>query len=495
LQELQPVQGSTPTYPTTAIPGTLPKPQAGQKVSKAHVMADDWRFCTGLPNTSRRHFLKLACGAGATGTLTSLCRGATPDKTHPWQVGAAVADITPPLNVGLLMSSGRELWEPFEGVRLPICVRTVVVERDGQRVAIVSLDLLGLAGGAVGGINCFKRQVVQAADSLVRASELILCCTHTHTSPESAALTDLYQTPAFQAWSKHLAQSIAATIRDATDAARPCRLTMGSHLTSGMTLNRRIQTTKGIRSVRHPIPPDEFIGPEGPTDDMVRVAAFVDGTDKPVAMLINFTAHPVIEMCIKQMSPDYPGEMCLQLEQRHPDAMPLFLQGACGNINPPNVGTGAEDSRQYGHQLADAVDEALKNSTLADGDELLLRWRSVALPLRSDEEQPEGKSLSTRIAAAKIGNAAMVFLPGEPFVEIALAIHKASPFPFTAVVGYSDDYIGYVPTDRAFDNGGYEVKPGRWSRLAPGSEAIVRDKSIQLLGALQQSLQSERSND
>jgi hypothetical protein len=77
-----------------------------------------------------------------------------------------------------------------------------------------------------------------------------------------------------------------------------------------------------------------------------------------------------------------------------------------------------------------------------------------------------------------------VFLPGEPFVEIALAIREASPWPFTAVVGYSDDYIGYIPTDRAFENGGYETSPGRWSRLAPGSEAIVCDEAIRMLGGL-----------
>ncbi len=82
------------------------------------------------------------------------------------------------------------------------------------------------------------------------------------------------------------------------------------------------------------------------------------------------------------------------------------------------------------------------------------------------------------------GDAAMVFLPGEPFVEIALAIRKASPFPFTAVMAYSEDYIGYIPTDRAFENGGYETRPGRWSRLGPGSEAIVRDEAIRLLGVL-----------
>lgn len=447
-------------------------------------MADECTFCKGLPRTNRRHFLKLACGVGVTGTLTSLCHADPPDDAYPWQVGAAVAKIPTPLEVGLLMSSGRELWEPFEGVRLPICARTVVIERQGQRNAIVALDLLGLAGEAVGGITRFKQQITEAAGSLIQPETLILTSTHTHTSPESAALTDLYQTQVFQTWAEHLAQSIAKTIRDAANTAQPCRLMTGTYLTSGLTLNRRIRTTKGIRSVRQPIPPDELVGPEGPTDDHVRVATFTNQNDKPVAILVNFAAHPVIEMCIKQLSPDYPGEMCLQLERRHPGAVPLFLQGACGNINPPMVATSAHDARQYGHQLADAVDAALIGSTPVTGNQLLARWRSIALPLRSDEKPHEPKSLMTRITAVRIGDAAMVFLPGEPFVEIGLAIRKASPFPFTAVIGYSEDYIGYIPTDRAFENGGYEVKPGRWSRLAPGSEAIVRNQAIKLLETL-----------
>ncbi len=447
-------------------------------------MADEERFHRSLDGTDRRRFLKLLCGAGAVGTLTSIGRAESPGEPFPWRVGAAVAEIPTPLDVGLLMSSGRKLWEPFEGVRLPICARTVVVERDGQRIAIVALDLLGLAGEAVGGINCFKRRVVHAAGSLVRANALVLTSTHTHTSPESAALTDLYQTPAFHAWAEQLIQRIGKTIRAATKAARPCRLMTGSHLTSGMAVNRRIQTTKGIRSVRQQIPPDELIGPEGPTDDQVRVATFIDQNDKPVAILVNFAAHPVIEMCIKQLSPDYPGEMCLEIERRHSGAVPLFLQGACGNINPPMVATSADDAQQYGHQLADTVDAALRQSQPVPGNQLLVHRRSVHLPLRGHEPQQGAKTLVTRIAAARIGNSALVFLPGEPFIELAIAIRKASPFQFTAVMGYSEDYIGYIPTDRAFKNGGYETRPGRWSRLAPGSEAIVRDEAVRLLGAL-----------
>ena len=443
----------------------LPKPSQGQ-------------ICCTI---DRRQFLHTISGIGATGTLTSLAHAKPDNQKFPFQVGASVAEIPTPLDVGLLMSSGRQLWEPFDNIRLPICARTVVIERQTQRLAIVSLDLLGLAGEAVGGMNRFKQQITKASGSLIQPDTLILASTHTHTSPESAALTDLYRTPAFQTWCETLAQQIARSVREATATAQPCRLTTGTHLTSNMVLNRRIRTTKGIRSVRQQIPPDERIGPKGPADEHVRVAAFIDRQDKPRAILVNFAAHPVIEMCIKQLSPDYPGEMCLELQRRHPGAAPLFLQGACGNLNPPKVATSAEDAQQYGRQLADAVDTALKASSPDNGNQLAVHRRSVHLPLREDDSKQEVKTLETKIAAARIGNAAFVFLPGEPFIELAIAIRQSSPFPFTAVMGYSEDYIGYIPTDRAFENGGYETRPGRWSRLAPGSQAIVCNQATQLL--------------
>lgn len=447
-------------------------------------MANKARCSRLLAGTDRRSFLRLLCGAGAAGMLASPCRSESAKDSFPWRAGAAVGEIRTPLEVGLLMSSGRELWEPFEGVRLPICARTLVVERDAQRLALVALDLLGLAGKAVGGMGRFKQQIAAAAGSLIAPDQLILASTHTHSSPESAALTDLYRTEAFQAWAENLASCIGRTVREAAKAAQPCRLLTGSHPTTGMAVNRRIRTTKGIRSVRQPIPQDEYIGPEGPADDQVRVMAFMNRENEPVVLVVNFTAHPVVEMCIKQVSPDYPGEMCLELQKRHPGAVPLFLQGAAGNINTPIVSAGAADARRYGRQLADAVEAALGNLDPASGDRLAVRWSSIGLPRRAAQDQPEAERLTTRIAAARVGSAAMVFLPGEPFVELAIAIRKASPFPFTAVVGYSEDYIGYIPTDRAFENGGYETRAGRWSQLAPGSEAVVCEEAIRLLNGL-----------
>jgi hypothetical protein len=66
----------------------------------------------------------------------------------------------------------------------------------------------------------------------------------------------------------------------------------------------------------------------------------------------------------------------------------------------------------------------------------------------------------------------------EPFDRIRLPICAR-----TAVMGYSEDYIGYIPTDRAFKNGGYEPRPGCWPHLAPGSETTICSRAIQLLGS------------
>jgi len=437
-----------------------------------------------FPSLSRRRFLRDVAMLSGTATMASPAWAGWSGQDQPLLVGTGKADITPPLEVGILMSSGRELWEPFDEVRLPLCARTIVVQKGKRRIAIVSLDLLGLAGEAIGGLSQFKEKVSAATDGVVGADDVALASTHTHCGPESIALSDLMEKDSFKTWVDQLARQIGSAVREADGSVRPCKMMVGSRTATELAVNRRIKTTRGITSVRRQVPPDELIGPEGPIDDQVRVGAFMDESNKPAAILVNFTAHPVLEMCIKHVSPDYPGEMVLDLQRRYPGAEVLFLQGACGNINPPTMDRNPANARRYAGRLAKLVDEALGDLVAVEGNELDLRWKTIKLPVRDLTGAVQAKPLETRIGAARIGNAVMVFLPGEPFVEIALAIREASPFPYTAVAGYAEDYIGYIPTDRAFENGGYEVRTGRWSRVATGSEKIVCREAIELLRTL-----------
>jgi hypothetical protein len=126
------------------------------------------------------------------------------------------------------------------------------------------------------------------------------------------------------------------------------------------------------------------------------------------------------------------------------------------------------------------VDESLSCLRPVAGATVALRRRDVRLPLRTQRGKPSSRTLKTGIAALRLGDALFVFLPGEPFVETGLAIKERSPFVFTAVVGYAESSIGYVPTERAFDEGGYEIGPGRWSYLGRGCEEILRREAIAL---------------
>jgi hypothetical protein len=63
-------------------------------------------------------------------------------------------------------------------------------------------------------------------------------------------------------------------------------------------------------------------------------------------------------------------------------------------------------------------------------------------------------------------DSAIVCLPGEIFVELGLAIKRESPFKNTFVLSICNDRPSYVPTQKAFAEGSYEVSN---SRVAAGT--------------------------
>jgi hypothetical protein len=65
--------------------------------------------------------------------------------------------------------------------------------------------------------------------------------------------------------------------------------------------------------------------------------------------------------------------------------------------------------------------------------------------------------MSMPIQAMRIGPAALVAIPVEPFAEIGVAVKNASPAGQTLFGGYSNGYMGYMPMADNFEEGGYEV--------------------------------------
>jgi neutral ceramidase len=71
----------------------------------------------------------------------------------------------------------------------------------------------------------------------------------------------------------------------------------------------------------------------------------------------------------------------------------------------------------------------------------------------------------------RIGDTALLSIPGEPFIEISQRIVAASPFRHTFFSGYSNGGFGYIPTSDAYSEGGYEIEATPFA--AEAAEALI----------------------
>ena len=73
----------------------------------------------------------------------------------------------------------------------------------------------------------------------------------------------------------------------------------------------------------------------------------------------------------------------------------------------------------------------------------------------------------------RIGNMRICAIPGEPFAEIGMELRNAVPGVKVFPVALSNGYFGYVPLERSFTGGGYEVRPGRMNCLERTAGTLI----------------------
>ncbi|NND07138.1 MAG: hypothetical protein HKN87_12230 [Saprospiraceae bacterium] len=75
---------------------------------------------------------------------------------------------------------------------------------------------------------------------------------------------------------------------------------------------------------------------------------------------------------------------------------------------------------------------------------------------------------------------AIVGLPSEVSVELVIDLKERSPFSNTMIVQLSNDWFGYIPNRRIFDDGHYEavvakVVPGEGERMVAFALDLLND--------------------
>jgi len=88
------------------------------------------------------------------------------------------------------------------------------------------------------------------------------------------------------------------------------------------------------------------------------------------------------------------------------------------------------------------------------------------------------------VQAFRLGDIGWVMLPGEIFVEFGLDLKLRSPAKRTWVTELANGIVGYVPTKRAFEGGGYEQRTANSSRLAPVAGEMMVETGHALLDSM-----------
>jgi hypothetical protein len=336
----------------------------------------------------------------------------------------------------------------------------------------------------------------------------MFAATHSHSTPETIGLTPFREVPGVPEWLEDHLNVLAATVIEAWRNRAPACARAGVTQVEGIARYRRICLRNGKQSRQGPLPPPEDVAVPWRLDEDLNILHFERDNGAPVAVLLNYTAHPVVAMLLPQVSADYPGAASALVERELPGAVCLFTNGCAGNINTVKVTTSFDDVKSIGATLGRAALGKLRElKPLADP---ALAHRSTQLTLTPREcpplaeaekaaaQNPSAKNrialrlakklaegpLRAEVQAMRLGRVSWVSLPGEPFVETGFALKDAGA---TFVVGYANGWLGYLPIRRAYGEGGYETVAGPWSRVAPGSAERLEAAGVACLRAVNSS--------
>ncbi|NLC57840.1 MAG: hypothetical protein GX774_13470 [Armatimonadetes bacterium] len=451
------------------------------------------------------------------------------------RAGAAQVSITP--GGGVHLSGAVGAYRPAKLVADPLYAKAVVFEQDGRKLCFLALDVTIVCAP-------YTRRIreVAARELGFDPDAVLVHATQTHSAPSLGYFMvddDFPEMPAEFEWVRGseahygdwaVEQAIEA-IRLACGRLEPVCLGMGSGIEGRMAHNRRAvmrdgKVTMPGRAWPSPLGPTEIRYLEGPIDPEVGVVCVRRPDLSVAAFLLHHTCHPVHVFPKLILSADWPGAWGAAMARTHgADTVSLVLNGACGNINPwpPFDPDYPDDHHLMGDTLAAVSEKVLETLEFTDQAALDWRVRHLKIPLREVpraeldwargilERQPQpawadaarthidadwttaasiysvhlarerDPNLDYEVQVLRLGDLAVVGLPGEPFVEGGLRLKIASPTYPTYVAHCTSHYVGYIPTREALHRGGHEVNTRYWAKLVPEALDQIVDGATEVL--------------
>jgi Neutral/alkaline non-lysosomal ceramidase, N-terminal len=379
--------------------------------------------------------------------------GAMADEPN-FKAGFGQRDITPTAPMPMWGYGARHNLLS-QGVLEPLMAKAIVIEAGKDRLAIVGMDI------GRGPTPPMMEQIRGAVAEQAGVGTVMISGSHSHHGP----VIELTDEPDFGkgkyddavAYSKRLPELLIEAIVEAANHLQPARLGIAS---KDLELNRNRHTKQTPK----------------PTDPMLAVMRFDSADGKPLAILVNYAAHPVtLPGELLKFSPDYPGYLKNRVESAL-NTHCVFMQGAAGDMSPNR---GSLDTKGYGEALGDhvvslaqsmetkvpkepsikaKVDRFQFTSRLDFNNPLLVAtFKRAFFPELVNNFVREFKDgIRPEMTTVLLnGEVALVGASGEFFCNHSNRLKQRAYVPHTLFFGYCNGHHMYFPTIEAASEGGY----------------------------------------
>ena len=396
--------------------------------------------------------------------------------TATLKVGVAKIDITP--SVPVLMSGYASRTEPFSGVNDELFATATVFDDGNNRAVLITAEVIGFSHETW---EILTNRIEN--ETGINREFIILAPVHNHGGPA----TRVYLSSTDEAllhYNRDLLDKLVDVTLMAQNSMKPALIGSGKGICK-MSMNRRaLNANGGIRLGKNPY---------GPCDQEVGVVR-IDGTDgNPFGIFVNWPTHATVMGGANYLiTGDWPGATRRYIESEYSNpVVAAITAGASGDIDPvyrvkptfrPN------EVEEIGMILGAEVVRVAGEIKTYSGGTVNAGQRVITLPgkvpggshLPQDSYEP-GQDVEVRLSLLRIGNILFVGISGELFTEIGMKIKSVSPFIYTHVITHCNGASGYLVTDAAYSEGGYEVAA---SRVMSGAEQAIIENVAEMINGL-----------
>jgi hypothetical protein len=274
--------------------------------------------------------------------LAGLLAAAAPEAAPQLQFGFARRVITPALGARPVYLAGFGHDRRATGVHDDLWARAVAVSDGRLKLAIVSVDLIGV----------FYRDVAKARELLeqkVAGARLVVSSTHNHEGPDTMGLwgRGRFSSGVDPRYLESVRGAIADVAAEALSRLQPARLVLAMTRTPGLVEDGRL--------------------PRVIDDTLVAMQVVArDGTT--LGTIVNWSSHPeALGGANTLITSDYPHYLRTRMEQRL-GGTALFVVGSIGGLMTPlGLKLAGPDGRELakdGFELARAVGERAADAAL-----------------------------------------------------------------------------------------------------------------------------------